>query len=74
MSNILIVLLIGGVLIFVAVRYLLAKNGARAEAGDIKAGDPAPDFTLQDFRGQEVKLSFYQGKEAVVLIFLRAFA
>ncbi len=41
---------------------------------DVKVGDPAPDFTLKDLRGQEVTLSRFQGQEFVVLIFLRAFA
>ena len=41
---------------------------------DVKIGEAAPDFTLKDFRGREITLSSFQGKEFVVLIFLRAFA
>jgi hypothetical protein len=36
----------------------------------LKAGDPAPDFSLPAVKGdQEVKLSSFQGKKPVVLIF-----
>jgi mycoredoxin-dependent peroxiredoxin len=32
-------------------------------------GDPAPDFTLKDQYGQDVSLSAYAGKKAVLLVF-----
>lgn len=36
----------------------------------LKVGDPAPDFTLRTVDGKrEVRLSDYQGKKPVVLIF-----
>jgi peroxiredoxin len=34
----------------------------------------APDFTLNDARGQTVHLADYRGKKHVVLIFNRGFA
>lgn len=34
---------------------------------------PAPDFTLKDWRGQEVRLSDFRGRAPVVLIFNRGF-
>ena len=38
--------------------------------GKLKAGDPAPDFTLQDPSGKRtVKLSDFKDKAPVVLIF-----
>lgn len=37
-----------------------------------EAGDPAPDFELQDTRGHKVRLSDYRGRP-VVLAFLRGF-
>lgn len=40
---------------------------------DITAGMKAPDFTLNDFQGREVKLSGYLGKKIVVLVLLRGF-
>lgn len=38
----------------------------------LKAGDPAPDFTLPSTAGNPVKLSDYRGKQAVVLAFFPA--
>jgi len=35
----------------------------------IKVGDVAPDFTLRDQNGKEVKLSDFRGKKNVVLAF-----
>ena len=34
---------------------------------------PAPDFTLMDFQGNEVRLSNFQGKKNVLLVFNRGF-
>jgi len=35
----------------------------------LKVGDPAPDFTLRDTAGKEVKLSDFRNKKSVVLAF-----
>lgn len=35
----------------------------------IKVGDTAPDFTLRDQTGKEIKLSDFRGKKSVVLAF-----
>jgi len=34
---------------------------------------PAPDFTLADYRGDDVQLSQFQGKSHVLLVFNRGF-
>ena len=34
----------------------------------------APDFTLEDFRGQPVRLSDFRNRQHVVLVFNRGFA
>ena len=36
---------------------------------NVKVGDPAPDFTLPDHTGKQVKLSDFKGKKNVVLAF-----
>jgi len=40
-----------------------------APSTKLKVGDTAPDFTLTDTTGKEVKLSDYRGKKNVVLAF-----
>ena len=46
-----------------------AAKGER-KTTTLRAGDPAPDFTLPDLKKTtDVKLSSYQGKKPVVLIF-----
>lgn len=52
------------------------KDGAGLPAADlnrVKAGDKAPDFTLEDQDGKPVTLSDYRGKKAVVLVFYRGY-
>jgi len=34
---------------------------------------PAPDFSLQEYRGQTVRLSDFKGQANVVLVFNRTF-
>jgi len=38
----------------------------------LKAGDPAPDFALEDQHGKTVKLSDFRGKKVVLYFFPRA--
>ena len=42
-------------------------------ARKVQLNTAAPDFTLQDFEGNTVRLSDYQGHKHVVLIFNRGF-
>ncbi len=39
----------------------------------IQINTPAPDFTLNDFRGEPLRLADYQGRKHVVLVFNRGF-
>ncbi len=34
---------------------------------------PAPDFTLTDFNGREIRLSDFRGRRNVLLVFNRGF-
>jgi peroxiredoxin Q/BCP len=36
---------------------------------DLKVGDPAPDFTLQDSNGQTVRLADLRGKKVLLYFF-----
>ena len=40
----------------------------------VSINSPAPDFTLEDYTGQPVSLSAFQGKKNVLLVFNRTFA
>jgi peroxiredoxin len=40
----------------------------------ISLDTPAPDFTLQDFKGETVRLSDFRGKMHILLVFNRGFA
>jgi peroxiredoxin len=42
-------------------------------AKKVQINTTAPDFTLQDFEGKTVRMSDYQGRKHVVLIFNRGF-
>jgi peroxiredoxin len=39
----------------------------------VEINTPAPDFSLADFRGSVVRLSDFQGKAPVLLVFNRGF-
>lgn len=40
-----------------------------SQAASLKVGNKAPNFTLPDQNGQQVKLSSFEGKKNVVLAF-----
>jgi peroxiredoxin (alkyl hydroperoxide reductase subunit C) len=42
-----------------------------ADTGRVAVGDPAPDFSLESYRGEVVTLSDYRGSKDVVLVFYR---
>jgi len=46
-----------------------ASQPPTAPQTQLKVGDPAPDFTLTDTDGQQVRLSDFRGKKNVVLAF-----
>jgi peroxiredoxin len=39
----------------------------------VELNQPAPDFALTDFNGKEVRLSDFQNKKNVLLVFNRGF-
>ena len=39
----------------------------------IEVNTPAPDFSLPDFQGREIRLSDYRGQKNVLLVFNRGF-
>lgn len=39
----------------------------------VELNRPAPDFVLADFRGAELRLSDFHGKQNVLLVFNRGF-
>jgi peroxiredoxin len=39
----------------------------------VKLNTPAPDFELEDFQGQKMRLADYRGQKNVVLVFNRGF-
>jgi peroxiredoxin len=39
----------------------------------VSLNSPAPDFELADYTGQAVRLSDFQGKQNVLLVFNRGF-
>src|SRR5271169_2622298 len=43
--------------------------GSQQELGNVKVGQPAPDFTLQDLVGHPVTLSSYRGQKVVLMDF-----
>lgn len=51
-----------------AISSIAADQGTTPDP-KIKVGDTAPDFSLRDQSGKQVKLSDFQGKKNVVLAF-----
>ena len=54
-------------LISLAAGLLLADAALPARAGELKVGDPAPDFELKGTDGKTYKLSDFRGKKMVVI-------
>ena len=61
--------LISALLLAAAVLSATAADQPATPDPKIKVGDTAPDFTLRDQTGKEVKLSDFHGKKNVVLAF-----
>lgn len=48
-----------------------ATNLPPTDLERVKAGDQAPDFTLENMDGKRISLSDFRGKKNVVLVFYR---
>jgi cytochrome oxidase Cu insertion factor (SCO1/SenC/PrrC family) len=58
------------VVVAMTVSAALAQQRAASEVvSNVKVGDMAPDFTLNDHNNKPVKLSDFRGKKNVVLAF-----
>ena len=55
------------VMLVLGVCFLMASLFSSAARGELKPGDPAPDFELKGSDGVTYKLSDLKGKKAVVL-------
>ena len=58
-----------GIRITGAVLTLVLGSALASQAATLKVGEKAPDFSLPDQTGKQVKLSDYAGKKNVVLAF-----
>jgi cytochrome oxidase Cu insertion factor (SCO1/SenC/PrrC family) len=61
-----------GTRVIVAMAVVMLAWGCGLAYG-IKAGDEAPDFTLEDQAGRPVTLSSHRGQKSVVLVFYRGY-
>jgi peroxiredoxin len=73
-----IIWIIGGVLFTAAsiaihyeVKFVMHQqhSGAVEEMGNVKDGEPAPDFSLPDLSGNTVTLSSYRGRKVILMDF-----
>ena len=55
--------------VFLNTAFILALAGASNAEALLQVNDPAPEFSLKDLDGKEVKLSQFSNKKAVVAVF-----
>ncbi len=62
---------VGSIAIQYQVKYAMHQTGTGSmqEMGNLKVGQPAPDFTVPDLSGQPVTLQSYKGKKVVMMDF-----
>lgn len=56
----------GGVLVLIAVVFLLSKNHSNTSVGPAQVGEPLGNFSLTDTNGKTVHLSDYAGQTVLV--------
>jgi len=56
-------------LLFVSAGATFAQATPKPPQSNLKVGDAAPEFVLNDTEGKAVKLSDFKGKKSVVLAF-----
>jgi cytochrome oxidase Cu insertion factor (SCO1/SenC/PrrC family) len=69
MRRILFLAIVLALALVVAAPKRAAQQQPTVAATHLKAGDPAPDFTLRDHNLNQVTLSEFRGKKNVVLAF-----
>lgn len=58
-----------GLVLLLVTAGVASAQAPQAPKTQLKVGDAAPDFTLRDTEGNQVKLSDFKGKKQVVLAF-----
>jgi peroxiredoxin Q/BCP len=58
-----------GLILLVCAFLVSCASTAQSPGPSIKEGDAAPDFSIVDVSGNEVRLSDFKGKKNVVLFF-----
>ncbi len=62
-------IIISLLLLFVSAGAIVAQAIPKPPQTNLKVGDAAPEFVLNDTEGKAVKLSDFKGKKSVVLAF-----
>ena len=68
-----IALSVATVLLFMGAWFNFVVARIPAASANVRVGQPAPDFTLNDAMGRPVSLADFRGRKPVVLVFYRGY-